>query len=97
MNEHRLKKDGSAAIRMLVIIDREKEQIPLKISWDHKLWDAKKQLCKPRQKNDKLYAHYTLIIEDARAKAIELFVQYRLRGLNLTLKEFLLEYRSLLN
>lgn len=50
MNEHRLKKDGAAAIRMLVIIDREKEQIPLKISWDHKLWDATNQLCKPHQK-----------------------------------------------
>ncbi len=96
-NVSRIKKDGCAALYLRVIIDRASVKIPLKISWDHRLWDDKNQCCKPRHKDDKACADTNLIIKDALGRATEILVQYRLKRLSISLDLFLKEYRSNLN
>lgn len=97
LNTGRQKKDGKAAIYLRVIIQRQSHKIPLKVDWYISHWDAKKQACKPTQKDDQACRDTNLIIQDNLARATEILVQYRLRRLGLTLDTFLKEFHSNLN
>lgn len=93
-NKQRIKMDGSVAIYLRIIIGTEKKDIPLKISWPLDKVDWKKGRCKPRDEEDSLSADYSLIMKDADAKATEIFIQYRLKRLELSMETFLKEYHS---
>jgi integrase len=97
LNSARKKKDGKAAIYLRVIIQRKSHKIPLKVDWYISHWDAKKQTCKPTQKDDQACNDTNLIIRDNLARATEILVQYRLRRLGLSLETFLKEFHSNLN
>lgn len=96
-NKQRIKKDGTARLYLRVIIEREKKDIDLKLCWPHTLFDEKKGRCMPAQKNDETCKDYNVILSDAEARAAEVFVQYRLKRLFLSLDTFLKEYHSNLN
>jgi integrase/recombinase XerD len=94
INVSRLKKDGTAALYLRVIINRESIKIPLKISWPPLKWDSKKQLCKPRSLDDKAANDNNLLIRDAIAKANEILITYRLQRLSVSREQFLKDYSS---
>jgi integrase len=93
----RVKKDGSAALYLRVTINRTSKKIPVKLSWPVALWDQKKQVCKPRFKDDKECGDFNLILKDTYARATEIFVKYRLKRIGLSLDTFLKEFHSNLN
>lgn len=89
------KKDGSAAIYLLVIINRKVKRIDLNIPWPVKFFNKVNGLCKPRTKEkDQLCIDNNLIIGQVLAKANEIFTTFRLSGRNLTMENFLREYYS---
>lgn len=95
INSQRKKQDGKAAIYLQVIIDRQVKRINLECSWypEH----FKDGRCMPLSKKDKSCDDTNLIISDALAKATEIFVQYRLRRLSISMDAFLREYKTNLN
>jgi integrase/recombinase XerD len=95
--KHRIKKDGSAALYLRVTINRQSKKIPVKISWPVNQWDEAKQVCRPRHKADKECDDINLILRDTLARATEIFVQYRLRRLGLSIDTFLKEFNSNFN
>lgn len=95
LNLRRVRKDGRAAIYLRVVIDRRFKDIALELAWYPELW--KNESCQKRQTPDKEADDFNLIIQAAKARAHEVFVQYRLRNLHLSLDTFLKEYKSNLN
>jgi len=91
-----LKKDGTAAVFLQVIINRRKERIGLDFSWPPKRFNLADG-CRPRFKGDEECDVFNVVIENARRKAAEIRKQYLLRGWHLTLETFLAEYTSDLN
>ncbi|RDC65083.1 site-specific integrase [Adhaeribacter pallidiroseus] len=87
-------KDGTAPIRLQLIINRKPKSIPLDISWPPQFFDAKKGLCQERFKGDEKAADYNLIIKQRLAKVNEVEVSHRLRKAHITMESFLLEYFS---
>ena len=73
INSRRIKKNGTAAIYLRVIINRQFKDLPLDISWHAKLW--KDERCQPINKKCTVANDYNLIIEAAKAKSHEIFVQ----------------------
>lgn len=96
-NPQRIREDGTVLLYLRVIIDSEKKDIDLKLYWPAKQFDKKNGRCQPRKKNDEMAYDYNVILSDAEARATEIFVQYRLRRLDLSLSIFLKEYYSNLN
>lgn len=96
IDSKRPKKDGTAAIFMQVIIDREKWRVDLDISWPPGKF-SEADLCRPRSRKDPDVDEYNIIIGNARAKANSIHKDYLVRGINLTLDAFKKEYRSSLN
>lgn len=96
-NKQRIRTDGTARLYLRVIIEREKKDIDLKLCWPSAHFDEKKGRCLPAQKNDETYKDFNVILSDAEARATEIFVQYRLKRLQISLDTFLKEYHSNLN
>lgn len=93
LNSQRVRKDGMAAIYLRVIINRKIQYINLDIAWYPALFvDG---VCRKigKERPDDL----NLIIGDALAKASEIFIQYRLRRLPLSMDAFLREFKTNLN
>jgi integrase len=95
INSRRIKKNGTASIYLRIIINRQFKDLPLDLSWHVDLW--KNEKCQPTNKKCTVANDYNLIIDAAKSKAHEIFVQYRLRNLPLSLDVFMKEYRSNLN
>jgi integrase len=92
INKHYTKKDGTASIYIQVIIDRQKKNIDLGLSWPpHKFVNG---ICKPRKKIDDDYSDFNHIIQDALSKAYQIFKHYRLINRPLTIEQFLYDYQS---
>lgn len=96
-NKQRIRQDGTALLYLRVIIDREKKDIDLKLYWPADRFDQKNGRCLPKKKGDDSHGDINVILSDAEARATEIFVQYRLRRLGLSLSTFLKEYQSNLN
>ncbi|MDR6196135.1 site-specific integrase [Siphonobacter sp. SORGH_AS_0500] len=88
------KSDGYGSVYLYIRIDKEKDQIPLGFHWPPELLDTSNNLLKSRQKADKLCQDYNLITGQAIARCNELLVEYRLKGREVTLKEFLHDYNQ---
>ncbi len=96
-NPQRVRQDGSVLLYMRVIVDRKKKDIDLKLYWPVDRFDKKSGRCRPRSKEDELYKDQNLTLADEEAKANEIFIQYRLRRVPLSLEVFLKEYHSGIN
>lgn len=96
IDSKRLKKDGTAAIFMQVLINRKKKRIDLDIAWPPARFDLV-DMCRPRMRQDPDVEEYNVIIGNARAKANTIHKDYLIRGLHLDLDSFVKEYRSNLN
>lgn len=96
-NKQRIREDGTVLLYLRVIIDSQKKDIDLKLYWPVKRFDVKNCRCLPLKKDDETYKDYNVLLADAEARATEIFVQYRLRRLSLSLSIFLKEYQSNLN
>lgn len=93
-NKQRIRQDGTALLYLRVIIDSQKKDIDLKIYWSADRFDLKNGRCLPTKKDDDRYKDINIILADCEARATEIFVQYRLRRLGLSLSIFLKEYHS---
>jgi integrase/recombinase XerD len=95
MNSQRLRKDGTCAIYLQVIINREIKRINLDCHWYPDRF--KEGRCTVLSKSDRSADDINLILSDAMAKATEIFVQYRLRRTPITMDAFLREYKTNMN
>lgn len=97
INSSRVKKSGTAALYLRVIINRQPKKIPLKVDWFPEFWDEKNQVCKPRSKSDRACDDINLIIRDAVSRANEILIEYRLRRKSISAALLVKEYSSNLN
>jgi integrase/recombinase XerD len=93
LNSKRVRKDGMAAIYLRVIIHRKIQYINLDVSWYPSLFFDGECRKFGKVKPDDI----NLIISDALAKASEIFIQYRLRRIPLSMEAFLREFKTNLN
>lgn len=96
-NKQRIRQDGTVLLYLRVIIASEKKDMDLKIYWPVNRFDEKKGRCLALEKGCEKHKDVNIILADAEARAAEIFVQYRLRRLDLTLSIFLKEYFTNLN
>ena len=93
-NKQRVRADGTVLLYLRVIIDSKRKDIDLKVYWPAARFDVKNGRCLPMDKKCEKHKDLNVILSDAQAKAAEIFVQYRLRRLDLSLPIFLREYHS---
>ncbi len=93
-NPQRVRQDGTVLLYLRVIVGGQKKDIDLKLYWPLDRFDKKNRRCLPISKADEQYKDYNILLSDAEAKATEVFVQYRLRRVPLSLETFLKEYHS---
>ena len=93
-NAQRISADNSVSLFAQVIVARAKKTIALHIRWPADKFDNGKGMCKPRHRNDPDVDDYNMIIRSEVAKINEIFKEYRLRGRDLTIKQFMLEYNT---
>lgn len=90
---HRLKKDGTAALYLRVILDRQIKDFPLKLNWPAERIDLQKQILLSRQKDDKDVDDYNLIIQCEKNKHTEIQLNYRIRNESITLEKLAREVK----
>jgi integrase len=93
-NPQRVRQDGTVLLYLRVIIGGRKKDIDLKLYWPLDRFDKKNRRCLPLSKTDKHYSDNNIMLADAEARSTEIFVQYRLRRMALSLEIFLKEYHS---
>src|SRR5690554_3396204 len=96
-NPQRIRQDGTVLLYLRVIVAGKKKDIDLKLYWPLDRFDKKNRRCLPISKSDEKYKDHNIILSDAEARATEIFVQYRLRRISLTIETFIKDYRSNLN
>ena len=82
-----------SALYLRVIIDRKKYDAPINLYWPAKKFHPTKY-CLKRNKDDKDYEDYNMIIRDCLTKANEIIKRCRLSNTDLTLDLFREEYSS---
>ena len=93
IDSHRPRKDLTCAIYLQVIIDRKKLHVGLDLTWPVDKFDENGG-CKPRMKKDPLVNDYNIIINNARAKANQIIMDYRIKDKAITIDLFEKEYYS---
>lgn len=88
----KVNKEGKVALYIRVTVNRAQKFIPLKLYWPVNQYDFTRQEIIASGPRDTLHRDYSLIIHQQLAKCQEIFVQYRLRDLPLTIDGFLEEY-----
>lgn len=97
MYRRNVRKDGTCGIYLQVIIHRKKLEIGLDLQWPPDRFDENGG-CKPVSKDDVQRAHdYNIIINNARKKANEIMMYYRMRDLPIDIDMFRREYYSNMN
>src|SRR5690606_20475180 len=96
INVRRIRRDRKARIYLRVTIDRKIKDINLGIVW-YPAYFMDGECLSLSNTTDKSVADLNLIIGDARARASEIFIQYRLRRKMLTMNQFLTEFATNLN
>lgn len=81
-------KDGRSSIYLQVIINRKPYKIDLTVTWPQKKFDSVKGLCRPLSRTDKTYQDCNLVINQALAKANEVFIHFRLTNQPITFESF---------
>lgn len=80
-----VRKDGTCAVYLQVMLNKERKRFSLKIYLPIKAQDEKKQRAKRSVENSK---DYNLIIENKLAAVTAIEIEYRLRKLSLTMVFF---------
>ena len=88
------KSDGFGQVYLYVRIDKEKQLVELELHWPPNLLDETANQLLPRKKNDKECHDYNLIIRNAIAKANDILIECRLQNREITMKQFLVEYKE---
>jgi integrase/recombinase XerD len=96
LDTERLRKDGTCAIYLQIIIDRKKTRVGVDLCWPPDKFNENYG-CKPRLKKDLEVNDYNIIINNARAKANQIFMDYRMKDLPINIQLFEKEYYSKLN
>lgn len=89
-----VKKNGRSLLYLLVGIDSTYEKIPLNLDWPWQLVDEANNRLLPHQKKDTECNDYNLIIRDRMGRCNEIFVEFRLKGKELTISQFLELYHD---
>jgi len=94
INSNKERKDGNAPLSLLLVYERKKKQIALKLYWPPIFFDKKAQAVLPRYKNDQEAVDTNIIIGTIKARANEIIRSYRLQLRVLTLELFVHEYNN---
>lgn len=94
INSNKERKDGNAPLALLLVYERKKKQIALKLYWPVNFFDKKAQTVLPRHKNDQEAIDLNIIIGTIKARANEIIRSYRLQMRELTLELFVHEYNN---
>ncbi len=94
LNAAHVKKDGSSAIYLQVIINRKTQRYRTTLHWPASHFDNPAGLCLPRHKGDTEATDYNLLLSRLSAKAKEIFIRYRLSEKILTHDAFASEFYS---
>ena len=89
--------DGTSQVYLQVIIARQVKWVPLDLYWPANFFDPDSGLALPRRRGDKQVADVNLQAGQELARATNIFVEWRLRGQDVTLADFLKEFNSQLN
>lgn len=84
-----IRKDGTCAIYLQVIVDRKKKVIPLDLYWPAEYCSDNQDLCRPIKKNDQECDDVNIMLRDQVSKANKIFKYYRLSGDKLTMDRFM--------
>lgn len=93
IDSKRPRKDKSCAVYLQVIIDRKKIHIGLELSWPPDRFNENGG-CLPRMKKDPLVDDYNILINNARAKANQIIMDYRIKDKPINIELFEREYYS---
>lgn len=94
-NKRRISADGTASVYIQVTINRQHDEFSLELRWPaHKIDTVTSKLL-PRHQKDNEAVDYNLIIKCEQAKHTEIFVTYRLKKVNLDIKQFAIELRTI--
>ncbi len=85
---------GEVQLYLLVIINRGRKAIPLKIYWPVEYYDFPNQQILKRGLKDKAFTDYSMIIQRELSKCNDIFVSFRLRDVPLSMDVFLEEYHQ---
>jgi site-specific recombinase XerD len=89
--------DGTSQVHLQVIIARKPKWLPLDLHWPAKFFDQASGKALPRRRGDKEADDLNLQAGQELSRATNIFVEWRLRGQNLTMEEFLKDFNSKLN
>lgn len=92
INSSFVKKDGTAALSMVVYINGKKLSLPLGLNWPPEYFSVENGLLLPRGKKDQQYSDYNMVITSTVQKINEIFIRYRLMEKTLTTELFKIEY-----
>lgn len=87
-------KKGEVQLYLLVIINRKRRQIPLKIYWPVEYYDFTNHQLLKRGSRDKQFSDFSMIIQREISKCNDIFVSFRLRDAPLTMEIFLEEFHQ---
>lgn len=93
INNRYIKKDGTSAVYLRIIINGRCREIKLDIHWPVNKWDES-NFCLPLSKQDTTYHDNNILIRSAVSKANDIFIYFRLRSLKIDLPLFLKEYKT---
>lgn len=92
IRKDRPNKIGEAPIYLQVIINSQRTQIPLKVSWPVDSFDNHSGTFLPRSKSDQLATDYNLLAQKEIGKVNDIFLFYRHSDHDLSIEEFTREY-----
>lgn len=93
IDEKRPRKDKTCAVYLQVIIDRRKIHIGLDLTWPPEKFNENGG-CLPRFKKDTAADDYNIIINNARARANQIIMDYRIKDKPINIELFEREYYS---
>jgi len=91
INKQRISADGYGSLYFMVIISRQKKNIPLKLKWPADRIDFKAEKLLPRFKKDPDVVDYNLFIQIEKARYTEIQKMYRIKNEELTMEKFIRE------
>lgn len=89
----RTNKSGDASVYLQVIIESKRTTVPLKVSWPVEFFDNTRGVFLSRYRGDQMAQDLNLEADKEMAKINDIFMFYRHSDMNLTIEQFVKEYR----
>ncbi len=89
-----IRKDGTCAIYLQVIIDRKIRLLPLELYWPPQFCEDSQKLCTPRFAEDPEVDDMNVILRDRVSRANDIFKYYRMANKSLTIDRFLNHWQT---